>query len=566
MTRRFWMCALISLVVLFGALPVLSINRSVHAQTTDNADGVITTNLPKPGGTQGGPLFRLVPPTYGDYSNMETDPVAITAAERDAALAKFHEEFQTPVSVLNAWADVKEGAPAIQVVNNVPISGALYTLVLPVGWTKSAKLPVMLSGNGAASSNNQTLWKDGRTQLLAWVARSTENGRSGLIAAYSNCGGQESLGADEHTYRSVGAFFDFVAQNGGDPMRAIMVGASRGGGTALMWGANPLKLNYNAVAVFADIPPVDFAYISQRSVQTYPTLGWIYALLAHDPNGWRYESGNGPGQKVAPFLYALFGVEDLAAVRAHSPIGMAELLKGKQVVIARGAHDAFFSLAEFLAFDRRLNEVGVPHMTIITYGQGHSASLPLYDQVAAYVAAITQGKDYQVPVGRFLYINQAPPEGSSIPLDAFVKGQPDLPATPATSLPFSAEFPEKAGVGLPMDVSVCGAPGASFTAQAKDPAGKVAFDQKGTLDASECATYQVAAPSTPNEYTWEFTYNGKAIPSTNTPLRNEGGCGLPAVMLVTKEQPAPADLAEDGSPLSFGLDEFSVQEAGCLTP
>jgi hypothetical protein len=117
-----------------------------------------------------------------------------------------------------------------------------------------------------------------------------------------------------------------------------------------------------------------------------------------------------------------------------------------------------------------------------------------------------------------------------------------------------------------MDVSVCGAPGASFTAQAKDPAGKVAFDQKGTLDASECATYQVAAPSTPNEYTWEFTYNGKAIPSTNTPLRNEGGCGLPAVMLVTKEQPAPADLAEDGSPLSFGLDEFSVQEAGCLTP
>jgi hypothetical protein len=117
-----------------------------------------------------------------------------------------------------------------------------------------------------------------------------------------------------------------------------------------------------------------------------------------------------------------------------------------------------------------------------------------------------------------------------------------------------------------MDVSICGAPGVPFTALAKDPTGKVVFDQKGTLDASECASYQVAAPPVPNEYTWEFTYDGKPIPSTNTPLRNEGGCGLPAVTLVTKDQPAPPDLESDRSPLSFGLDEFSVQEPGCLTP
>ena len=304
--------------------------------------GVINTNFPKPGNTTASLPFRLFPAVgYGDYSNMETDPVAISADERDSLMAVIKKALPAGIDVvtLNSWADAKEGIAALQIVNNVPIKGATYTIVLPPNWKKSAKLPILLSGNGAGVSNNQRLWKQKDASLLALVNMASAPGRTGLIAAYSNAGGTESQGIDNHTYVSVGAFFDFIGQNGGDVQNAITEGGSRGGGTALMWAINPLKLNYHVHAVFADIPPTAYGTLSQRSVLTYPNLGYIYIAGTHDPTAYLYSSPNGP---LHPSLDKLIGTNDVDKANAISPLGSADQLKDKtELIIGRGTHDAF---------------------------------------------------------------------------------------------------------------------------------------------------------------------------------------------------------------------------------
>ncbi len=538
---------------------------SVPARAQDS--GVINTNFPQPGGTTASAAIRLFPPvSYGSYSNMETDPAAVTSAERDTLLAMAQKEIPAGIGLLtlNAWADAKEGLNNIQVVNNMPIQGATYTVVLPANWHRSAKVPILLSGNGAGVSNNQRLWKQGDTSLIHLVGVASGAGHTGLIAAYSNAGGTESQGVDDHTYKSVGAFFDFMAQNGGDPQHAVTAGGSRGGGTALMWAINPLSLNYTVQAVFADIPPTAYGLLSQRSVLTYPNLGYIYIAAFHDPNAYLYSNPNGPGK---PHVAALIGTDDQAAADAKSPIGMAEKLNGKVLVIGRGTHDPFFPLREFVAFDHRLNDLGILHSTVISLGQGHIGNTFLAQQLGLYIDALTQGKSYQPPSGRFLYINLAPPDGTQVPLNAFLKdglaADPKTLPTAGLDLPFAAEIPAQAGVGLPVDLAFCGTPNSTYSYAAQDANGKEWTKGDGKLDASECAHAEIKAPDLPGEYHWMFTYNGKPISTNYTPRRNEGGCGAEAVTTVTQNQPTPADLNAGEPSLGFGVDQYSAQEASC---
>jgi len=540
----------------------------VYGQTNT---GVINTNFPAPGGTTASMPFRLAPPlAYGDYSNMETDPVAVSADDRDSLLALIRKALPAGIDVatLNRWTDTKEGLAAIQIVNNVPIKGSTYTIVLPPGWQRSGKLPVLLSGNGAGVGNNQRLWKQKDASLLALVSLASAPGRTGLIAAYSNAGGTESQGIDTHTYTSVGAFFDFIGQNGGDVQHAITEGGSRGGGTALMWAINPLKLAYHVQAVFADIPPTAYGTLSQASVLTYPNLGYIYVAGTHDPTAYLYASPNGP---LHPSLDRLIGTNDVAKANMISPLGSADQLKDKtELIIGRGTHDAFFPLWEFLTFDHRLTELGIVHSTVITLGQGHTGSSYLDSELTKYIDQFSQNKPYQSPPGRFYQINLNPPEGTQVPLAEFIKNglnaDPKAPLLPGGDLPFTVEIPSLVGVGLPVDISVCGKVGAAYSYQATSADGKPWTSASGTIDATECAHQQIKSPDMTGTYAWTFTYNGQPIPAINTPLRNEGGCGIPAVTTVNLKQPSPSDITSsfggDGT-LSFGVDQYSAQESSC---
>src|SRR5579859_3440879 len=119
-----WRLPSLVLVSMFMLMPA----APAYGQT---GDGVINTNFPQPGDTQASPLIRPALPTYGDYSNMETDPVSVSAPERDGVLTALRGQLSgIDVVSLNRWEDAKEGVKNIQIVNNVPVQGATYTVVL----------------------------------------------------------------------------------------------------------------------------------------------------------------------------------------------------------------------------------------------------------------------------------------------------------------------------------------------------------------------------------------------------------------------------------------------------
>jgi len=538
------------LLALLLTLPTLT-----YAQ--DSVTYVIATHYPAFGGVDPAPT-DAVEVAYGVFNNRENDYRAVTAQEAATWARHVLEATGLEPRLLNAWADVQEGLNTVQVVNNVPIAGALYTLFLPPGWTRAADLPVVLSGNGAGTSNNRRLYEDGETIPAELAAMSVQNGGSGLILAISNCGGTEGQGIDAPTYRSVGAFFDFIDQNGGDKHNAITAGGSRGGGSALMWAINPLDLDYTVNTVFAAVPPTHYGSLSQVSVLTYPSMTVIGTRIAHDPDSWRYDNAEmHPGMNPSPFIEAMIGAGNPDEADALSAIGLAERLAGKQVFLNFGAHDSYFPLSLFLEFDRRLTELDIPHGTVITLAQGHEAARFWMETLYLYLRGVAQGLPMTVPTGRFYFVDPQPPDGREIALGDLLREQ-GLEASP-TDLPVIAQFPYRTGVGNPVDVEVCGTPGDEVVLSLANAAGEVVYELSGTVGADECLVDHTALNVPPGTYTWALTANGAPINPLNTPVRGPDGCGLRAVTIVEADQPAPDTTYAGANTLSFGLDEFSGQ-------
>jgi hypothetical protein len=331
---------------LFFAL-ILSFS-SVYAQDTprSESDYVVATHYPDFGGTEPAPTDEIEP-SYGVYNNRLNDYYAVDADTAQAAVDEISATIFRDVVLLNDWADVEEDSDALQIVNNVPIEGALYTIFLPAGWNRTQDLPIVLSGNGAGTSNNERLY-DGETDMGIIIGLSTSFGGHGIIGAMSNCGGTESQGVDEPTYRSVGAFFDFLDENGGDKNNAMTAGWSRGGGTALMWAINPLQLDYNVHTVFAGVPPPRYGALNNVSVLTYPSMASIGVLISGSEDGYRYDNPDWhSGMTPSPFLELIMGTGDPDEADALGPWGMSEGLRGKRVMLEAGSHDAFSRCVSF---------------------------------------------------------------------------------------------------------------------------------------------------------------------------------------------------------------------------
>lgn len=531
--------------------------RPVHAQDDGATYPCAATHYPEFGGCEAAPNEVTV--TYGVYNNRENDPVAITPEEVAATVATIESQAGVTVSVLNDWAEVESGSDSLQIVNNVPIEGALYTFFLPIGWTPEGSYVIVLSGNGAGTSNNRRFYQGGELDAPLIVSRSTADGNPGLIMAMSNAGGTESQGIDEVTYRSVGAFFQWVQENaGGDPERFVVAGASRGGGSALMWAINPLGLDYNVRGVFADVPPTQYGTLTQRSPLTYPSLAAINILILKDLLGWKYGTPNGPGQNPARAMEYLIGVGDVDEANAISPFGLADKLAGKDVMIAHGTHDTFFQFALFLEFDRKLNDLGIDHGTIVTMGNGHARSVHLWQVFEEYALALMTGEEYALPLGRQFWIDADPAGDNDIPLADFV-------GEPVDEVPFTVEVPYKSGVGLPIDISACGAVGADFlvawTAPNSDSPEPVI---EGTFDENECVSVQIETPTELGEYVWSFTYRGEEINPLNTPSRDENGCAVsPAITTVEETQPFFSETYPYDGSLAWGIDQYAAQAEGC---
>ncbi len=512
-------------------------------------DFPIVTHYPERGDGEAAPKTGGFEVSYGVYHNRENDYYTPSVEKVVAFIAKVEmmTEF-TPLYMYNDFAEAQEDVGAVQIIHNVPIEGALYSIVLPPHWTRDAALPVLLSGNGAGISNNSLFFDSSLgvyAPVIAWT--SVQDGGSGIIVALSNCGGTESQGIDDITLRSVGAFFDFIAENGGDPHNVVTSGGSRGGGASLVWAANPLDLDYTVNAVFAHVPPTHYGSLSQLSIFTYPSLGRIIDFLLGDGSA-RFNVGQETiVRRRESALEILGGTRDVAAMNARGAIGLAERLRGKVLLMSEGTHDSYFQFALFLAFDRRLSALGIDHATAIVVGDGHDMSQWLYDQTLEYLRALVHGRPYVAPSGRYYFIRT-------------YEGQRALDVD---RLPFTVEIPARTGVGLPIDVSACGAVGEAWQITVTGPDGEVAWERSGVFDTSECATFSAETFDSVGVYTWAFRYAGEEIPNTNTPFRDDAGCGVPAVTVVQKVQPTLKRAFYRGEGLSFGIDQFSVQAEGC---
>jgi hypothetical protein len=542
---------------------LLSTNMS-FAQTY-----VVATHYPAFADTEPAPR-DAVQVEYTVYNNRENDYAAVDAATAESIQHQIEKMTNLEVSLLNDWAEVEENSEKLQIVNNVPVEGALYTIVLPVGWNREKNLPIVLSGNGAGTSNNRRLYLGGEIDLPVLIGFSTVLGGDGIIGAMSNCGGTESQGIDEVTYRSVGAFFDFMDENGGDKYTAMTAGWSRGGGTALMWAINPLKLDYEVDIVVAGVPPTHYGTLSQVSPLTYPSMTGIATLVGQDENAWRFDNeGLRPDMNPSPFMERLIGTGDPEEADALSPIGMAEGLIGKQVLIEFGTHDAFFPLAPFLEFDRRLTELGVDHATVVTLNSGHEDGDFARNEIVKALTALTTGTEYKVPQGRFYFIDKNPLEDEEVSLEDFYEETTGEQAD-SSRLPVTVRLPYRAGQGNPVDLEVCGTPGTAFELRMfRRGTFESAYTFSGELDESECWTERTRFDVDPGWYGWQLFVDDQEIDDLSTPgLYTEGeleGCHIPASTEILSEQPKPEDTYPSLRSMGWGILAVAPPDAveGC---
>lgn len=413
---------------------------------------------------------------------------------------------------------------------------------------------VILSGNGGFTSNNQRLYQERDNSLALMVALSIRDGGTGLIAAMSNSGGTESLEIDEETLRSVGAFFDWIDENGGDKRNAITWGMSRGGLTALIWAINLLGLDYSIHTVFAVSPATHLGSMSQISIATHPSLASLYRV-----------TGEVSQRKSSQILELWTGtVDPEQADRLLSPVGLTDKLVGKQVMVATGTHDSFYPLAFSLEFDRKLSESGVTHALAVTLGAGHERSLFMFQNVAAYVKSLTSNESYEFLTGRFYFVDQNPvPDNlDHIPLQDYFATH-GINADPH-KLPVTVEIPYRAVAGDIIDIWICDTAGVAVELMATSAqSGERLYSYVGNLPEQECIANSTAVSVSPAEYTWTLKVNGEYVPATNTPTRDQAGCGLPATTTVTAENPDPESAFAFNNHLGHGFIQYSSQPAFC---
>jgi hypothetical protein len=523
----------------------------------------INTNYPYPG--MGEADTRIKTPSYNNYNAQITDD---TVPEKEQVIAFLkHAEKATGMKVimLNDLADL-QGPPlqknspsdqtaqnaSIQIVNNVIIGEALFTVAFPPGWDPAGRYPMVLSGNGSGSSNNMRLFGEHNSDIgIAYYAgMSVREGGSGLIVAVCNCGGRESQGANSGTLQAIGDFIDLMADfYGGDRYQLVTFGSSRGGGTALLWGANPLNLDYSVVAIFADVPPLKYGTMTDVAVSDFPSLAGIMNMVLNDPNAYRYDTGPYSPMDPSPVMEVLVGTKDLDEADNRGPWGYFEKLVGKKVVLSQGTHDPYMPMPYFLESDRKLRSLGVHPLTIITLRQGHIGGAIVEENLINFLKALSMGESYDIPSGRMYMLQTDLVEHSSTGLSKLS----------VIGMPFTATVPWKLGVKEPGTLILCGEPGKPWAADLYDSGGRPKWSWSGVFDETESSFVDLPLPREVGIYKWFFTYDGTPIANTNTPVVDEHGNPVVCSTNVVEEQPLQQDVYYDYdryNHLNFGIDQY----------
>lgn len=406
---------------------------------------------------------RESPVTLDGYLREETDSVSYEPArctsscaqkpdegaglgdwDQVTSLVRWLEGMGSGVDLLGSLDDAVSGVGRFQVVPNVkiydpasPDKPMLVTVILPHGWRsgQTARYPILLTANGYTRSNNFRILRDGSLEKPGasdvWnvLVKASGGGRTGAITLISNAGGESATGLQPSALANVGRAIDLASMYGGDRHRVIAWGGSRGGLTALVWGANPNQLDYTVRGIFARVPFPEIGTVCASPLSALPSLPWIYdQSFGGDGNGWDYALHPEVGSLSSSDLCArIVGASSTTAANARSGAGQVARLSQlatsgtlHTLVMSYGSQDSFQPLGQGLTFHRAVTAAGVPTTTYVGLGGGHAGigNGQLETDVMNFLADLASnlGRPRVPPPGLVYFTESTPGLGGFAPL------------------------------------------------------------------------------------------------------------------------------------------------------
>ena len=470
------------------------------------ATSVIPTHFPTPYGTSAAPLLPVAQRTWGQFSNAVDDPAAPSPTEVAFAAGLFESRAQTGVSIVNHPDDLVVGSTLTQILVNVRFDHSLITVFLPPGWDPTQHVPIVMSGNPGATSNNARIFQlgnnaEGGSSNLKYGLNAAIAGKAGapFIAVYSNVGGALSHGFHPDVLRDVGCQLAWIDQTlGGDRDKVVFVGKSRGGGAALTWGANPLDLDYTTVGVFAHVPIWRDSFIAERPLPFLIESLAPVASYFFTPAAMYEHNSPGAADVTAKLLDSLSPEGTVEGVRAIEPAALvAGLVDVPAISVCLGTHDPELPSSGDIDLLQQLEGRAIPHHAELTLRGTHTDCPGVANRFDAYLR-------YLVGLGPEPTIT-----GTTWTLAPRIgEGDPSSP----TMIPTGAALPWW-GLLMPLvetssqvEVHVCG-PGGTVTVTGTLGDASVLMTETRALPAG-CGIFNATSPASADTITWTITLPG----------------------------------------------------------
>ena len=491
---------------------------------------------------------NFIEPTYENYNNEVTEAFAPTPEEIIQRITDIENATGFLVDNYNDFElkNIKENIDRIQIVNLIRIGDSLFTIILPPYWSKQKLYPVLLTGNGGGHTNYGRLYSertkdkhsdDTLPELAGW---SVKDGGSGLIIVIGNTGGQGSVGSSEQALKDVANMLISLKDYGGDRYRVINYGASRGGWTALVWGANPKNYDYKSIAIFADSAP---AFGGKMIMTPFANVSGAW-YDCYEKDSWRYDHIPPPLNPPIKALEGLFGTGDPKVVDATiSPGGMIEKFRGKYLNFDWGSHDYDIYPSSIL-FDQLLTKAGIPHNSQFVLKGSHEATISSFLNLKDYLDDLLHNKPSKVKNQREFHIQKDLQTHNSSQTEFLYA----VPNDENISFPFTAILPLRVGLEIPgygqepAFLEVSGTKGKPWKVEMhieENNNRKLIKTFEGTFGVDsindEFDIIDLTFPKI-GTYYWKFYYDREEISPFNTAAANGDGIPYEAVTFAQKDQ------------------------------
>lgn len=364
-------------------------------------DFPIVTHYPEQNGTKAD-KNRKKPPGWGNYSAVTTDHTAPSKDRVIRAVRRLEKAGDCPVDILNHIDKLKTNVPRLQIINNVIIGKSLWTFFIGPNWQQDQSDYIfVISGRTGSSSNNSTTYGGGGPlKLPEQVAQAGMMGHP-FILAFVNQGGRESQGNHPDMLKAVGEGIAFAKEKFHiNDQRIVFAGKSRGAASALIWGANPLNLNYKTAAIFAHASPTHYGTICYQPNGTFPMLGALVAaeLSSNRKPNWV------PGEEHNTHMHILrdcmAGSQNPDTMKTRSQIALINNYKNVYLALGWSTHDPMVGPQEGFDFVQALDDANIPYFAEFTLGGTHSNSQGVQTAFDQYMLKQFGKFTEELPIGR----------------------------------------------------------------------------------------------------------------------------------------------------------------------